>query len=390
MIFPLAPLDAFGHATGLVLGVLCGVAFGVVLERAGFGRASNLAAQFYGGDNRVLKVMFTGIATTAVLLGLLSAVGLLNLDLVTIPETWIGPQLVGGLLLGAGFVVAGYCPGTGVVAAASGSIDGMVTYVGVMIGTLVFGAAWPLLEGFYQSGSRGSVRIDQLLGVPFPVVALGVAVLAAVAFSAVERLEAWLATQRAGSAPDHAPMLRRGSVGVVGLLASMAVVVGLSPRAAADVAPPAPTVIDAETLAARIVEDPTSAWIVDLREPAACAAGRIPGATCRPAEDNDGRFLLDLPTTRTLVLYGGASVELPPAARSWRGRVEVLDGGYPAFQHDVLTAPVLPAEPTLAQIQDWQRQSAIQAWLTGSATQAPPPAPKRAVVTGGVKKGGGC
>ena len=124
-VLPLYPHDVFGFPTGLLLGTLIGFAFGFVLERAGFGNAKNLAAQFYLTDTRVLKVMFSAIATACAGIGLLSGFGVLDLSLLTVPETFIGPHVVGGLLLGIGFIVSGYCPGTGVVAMASGKWDGL-------------------------------------------------------------------------------------------------------------------------------------------------------------------------------------------------------------------------------------------------------------------------
>ena len=112
-LLPLYPHDVFGFPTGLLLGTLIGFAFGFVLERAGFGNAKNLAAQFYLTDTRVLKVMFSAIATACAGIGLLSGFGVLDLSLLTVPETFLGPHVVGGLLLGIGFIVSGYCPGTG-------------------------------------------------------------------------------------------------------------------------------------------------------------------------------------------------------------------------------------------------------------------------------------
>ena len=64
-VLPLYPHDVFGFPTGLLIGTLIGFAFGFVLERAGFGNAKNLAAQFYLTDTRVLKVMFSAIATAS-------------------------------------------------------------------------------------------------------------------------------------------------------------------------------------------------------------------------------------------------------------------------------------------------------------------------------------
>ena len=92
------------------------------------------------------------------------------------------------------------------------------------------------------------------------------------------------------------------------------------------------------------------------------------------------------------MVYGGADLVVPPGAERWHGRVEVLTGGYGAFQHDVLAAPALPAEPTLAQLHDWQRRSALQGYFTGS-TAAPPPVavtPRKAPASGSTRKGGGC
>lgn len=378
MMFPLYSLGEFGREAGMVLGVLCGIAFGFVLERAGFGRASNLAAQFYGGDNRVLKVMFTGIATTATLLGLLSAVGLLDMSQVTVPETFVGPQIVGGLMLGVGFVVAGYCPGTGVVAAASGSIDGMLAYGGVMLGSLVFGLGWPQIEGFYNSGGMGSVRLDQLVGLPFSVVAFAVVGMAVGAFFGAEKLEAWLAARRGTEAPDRAPWLRNVSLGVVAAVATVALVPAMMPRAEATAPVPEAGSIDAESLAGRIVAGQRDLWILDTR--AGCATATVPGAVC--AADAEG-----LSPTRTLVVVKDAGQAVPAFA----GRVLVLDGGFEAFRSTVLTAPSLPAEPTVAQIAAYQRRGALHGYFTGTAAPAAAPVVvKKAAAGPAAKKGGGC
>ena len=155
-IFPLYAQDFFGYFTGLLFGTLIGFCFGFVLERSGFGRAPVLAAQFYLTDTRVLKVMFTGIVTALLGMTLLSGIGVLDFSKVTVPETFLWPQLFGGLLLGIGFIVSGYCPGTGIVSMASGNLDGAVSILGVMAGSLLFGFGWPLemLGPFRTPGFR--------------------------------------------------------------------------------------------------------------------------------------------------------------------------------------------------------------------------------------------
>jgi hypothetical protein len=63
MIAPLYKYGAFGDETSLVVAFLDGIGFGFFLERAGFGNARKLMAQFYLTDMAVFKVMFTAVVT---------------------------------------------------------------------------------------------------------------------------------------------------------------------------------------------------------------------------------------------------------------------------------------------------------------------------------------
>lgn len=93
---------------GLVAGLGLGVAFGFFLERAGLGDPKKLTGMFYLEDFTVLRVLFTAMAVAAAGLGGLSALGMMDLSMVAIPTTYLWPQLVGGLILGAGFALGGY------------------------------------------------------------------------------------------------------------------------------------------------------------------------------------------------------------------------------------------------------------------------------------------
>ena len=79
----------------------------------------------------------------------------LDLHAVYVPETYLLPQLAGGLLFGAGFVAAGLCPGTSCVAAASGRGDGAMVVLGMFAGVLVTGLAFAPLRELYESTARG-------------------------------------------------------------------------------------------------------------------------------------------------------------------------------------------------------------------------------------------
>jgi uncharacterized membrane protein YedE/YeeE len=186
---PLTVVLRLSHATEMILAAAIGFGFGFVLERAGFGRADRLAAVFYGRDFRVLRVMFGAIVTAMVGLHLLDVAGALPIASIGILDTYLWPQLVGGLLLGAGFILGGYCPGTSVVAAVSGKVDAVLFLAGLLGGSMLFTLAWPDLAAFAASGARGRLMLYDVLGVPSGVVVFGVAALAVAAFWGVGKIE---------------------------------------------------------------------------------------------------------------------------------------------------------------------------------------------------------
>jgi len=194
-----APFYKFGYFNdefSLVLALVIGIGFGFFLERAGFGSGRKLAAQFYFTDMTVLKVMFTAILTAMLGIYYLSVVGFMDLSLVFLNPTYLVPQIVGGLVLGVGFVIGGYCPGTSCVSAATGKIDGMVFLAGILAGIFVFGELFPLLEGFYNSTPMGQITLPKLLGVPYGVIVLAVVLMAVGAFMAAEWGEKKMAARK--------------------------------------------------------------------------------------------------------------------------------------------------------------------------------------------------
>lgn len=184
-----------GDTASLVIAVLIGIGFGWALERAGLGNARKLAAQFYLRDMTVLKVMFSAILTAMLGTFWLSRLGLLDLSLVYVPETYLAPQLVGGLIFGAGFVVGGLCPGTSCVAAATGRTDGFFAVAGMFTGVLATGLAFPALQTFYESTARGSLTIPQQLNVPYGLVVFAITLLALLMFVIAERTERHFASR---------------------------------------------------------------------------------------------------------------------------------------------------------------------------------------------------
>ena len=197
MIFPFYKFGYFNDEVSLIVAFVIGIGFGFALERGGFGNSRILAAQFYFTNMRVFKVMFTAIVTAMLGVFYLSVIGFVDLSLVFISDTYIIPQILGGLLLGFGFVIGGYCPGTSVVSTATGRYDGMVFLAGVFFGVFIFGEMFPLIEDIFYSGYMGKVTLPEFLNLPYGVVVFAVVLMALGGFAAAEWGEKKMASKKA-------------------------------------------------------------------------------------------------------------------------------------------------------------------------------------------------
>ena len=189
MNLPFYKFGFFGAETGLVFAFLIGIGFGFFLERAGFGTAKKLAAQFYFTDLTVFKVMFTAIVTAMLGVYFLSSLGFMDFSMVNVVDTYIVPQIAGGLILGIGFVIGGYCPGTSVVACATGKIDGVVFFGGVFLGTFVYGEIYPLIQGFANMTHMGKITMPVFFNIPYGVLVFAVVLMALGGFAGAEWCE---------------------------------------------------------------------------------------------------------------------------------------------------------------------------------------------------------
>ncbi len=176
---PLVINEFITSNTNLLLAFIIGIGFGWVLESAGFSSSRKLAGVFYGYDTVVLKVFFTAAITAMLGLLFMSLFGWIDLDLVYINPTYLPSAIGGGVIMGAGFIMGGFCPGTSFCAASIGKIDALVFIGGLFIGILIFAEGYPLWEGFYKSGFKGIPKLSESLGMSDGLLALGVILAAA-------------------------------------------------------------------------------------------------------------------------------------------------------------------------------------------------------------------
>jgi uncharacterized membrane protein YedE/YeeE len=403
MNFPIIPSGLLGPEGALLTALFIGALFGFALERSGFGNSKKLAAQFYLYDMTVFKVMFTAILVSMTGLFALSHLGIVNIDMVWINPTYFWPQLVGGFMLGVGFLVSGFCPGTSFVAMVSGKLDGIVTIIGVAIGILIFAIsidAIPFLMNLYSVPSAGVKLLPDMVGLSAPWVAMGITIMALGAFIGAEKVEGIFHKKYEAQGLETVPSVsdKKGvKYYLFGLLAIVSLLTALQDPgvASADVSQGSISIdrVQPLELAEVIITRDPLLILLDIRETIESDAIKIPGALLM---ESSGDYILDmlesLPVESRVVLIGSrrTKVAVPegfPLNRSYQW----LSGGVEGWESEVLK-PSNARDSSLAELDKTRRQNQIAAFFSGAKVEistAPPPP----TVSGGKKKKratGGC
>jgi rhodanese-related sulfurtransferase len=374
-VAPLYELGRIGDGAALAVAILLGAAFGWFLERGGLGSARKLAGQFYLADFTVFKVMFSAIVTAMLGLFWLGQLGVVDVARVYVPETDLLPQLVGGLVFGAGFVIGGLCPGTSCVAAATGRLDGLAVVAGMLGGIWVFSEAFPVLEPFYMSTPRGTLTLPALLGVPHGVAVFAVVAIALVAFIGAERLRApGDSSERASRMAKHFRTHRRLAV-LAGALGTLALAAGEPYPARRNAAGDAGYVTAIDV--ARWLRDPRPGLrLVDVRADSAFTAYHIPGAKHIPLAELPRR---EWPRDAVVVVYADDDASAGEGARLIRGvhTVRVLRSGLLAWIDQIVEPRLVPLPPTatLAEQTARREQLELSRYFGGTPIVSPSAAP---------------
>jgi len=161
---PLIPQNLINGDLNFFYAFVIGLAFGFILEQAGFSSSRKLAGVFYGYDFVVLKVFFTAGITAATGLFFLKYLGWIDFNFLYINPLYVWSALIGGIIMGFGFILGGFCPGTSIAAAVIGKIDAMVFIGGMFIGIFIFGMFYPVFEPLHMGNFLGTPFIYETLG----------------------------------------------------------------------------------------------------------------------------------------------------------------------------------------------------------------------------------
>jgi len=343
---PLVP-DIIGNELNLVAALFIGIAFGFILEQAGFSTSKKLVGLFYGYDFTVLRVFFTAGVTAMIGVVALGHFGLLDVSLIYINPTFLWSAIVGGLIMGLGFVIGGFCPGTSVCAAAIGKIDAMVFVAGSFIGILIFAEGYPAFEGLYKAANWGSPRIFEVLGMSQSLFAFLLIFIAVGAFWATTFIE---------NKVNGKPNPEFNSKPLYAGLTAIALVIGLSafvlPDRKADMLNrlsdasfvnsfPCKT-ITADELAFRLIDDDKDLQIIDLRPQKEFDSTAFPKSfhfTIDNIFEKDIHNLLAIKHKRNIFLADDESAERKGAVLASElgyNNVIILKGGLNRFMADII------------------------------------------------------
>lgn len=174
-------------SAALVAAVVLGTIFGVLLHRGGVANYNVIVNQFRFRDFTVLKIMLTAILVGGIGVLVLNSAGLANHHIKA--ANMLGVTL-GAAIFGVGMVLYGYCPGTAIAAAASGSLHAFVGLFGLLVGGTLYAFSFPWISSrILPVGALGKVRLPEVTGVPAMVWFGGLLAIAVTVFVLIERFE---------------------------------------------------------------------------------------------------------------------------------------------------------------------------------------------------------
>lgn len=162
---PLIPNNIIPADWNNAIALLIGMLFGFVLEASGFSSSRKIMGTFFGYDFVVLRVFFTAAVTSMLGILYLDYFGWVNFAQLYIHPTYLMSAIIGGVIMGAGFALGGYCPGTSYCAIAIGKLDAIVYSIGLFLGIYLFTFIYPLMESLYNGGFMGYLTAPEFFGI---------------------------------------------------------------------------------------------------------------------------------------------------------------------------------------------------------------------------------
>jgi hypothetical protein len=132
--------------TSTILALVIGAAFGAVLDKVGASNPNYIGKMLSLTNLHLAKTIMLAIGVGSILMFGGQILGLVDVAHMSVKALYPG-VFIGGILLGIGWAVSGYCPGTGLAAAASGRRDAWVYIAGGLAGAAAYMLTYPMWKG---------------------------------------------------------------------------------------------------------------------------------------------------------------------------------------------------------------------------------------------------
>ncbi len=357
-MFPMVP-NLISEELNLIVALLIGIAFGFILEQAGFSSSRKLAGVFYGYDFTVLRVFFTAGVTAMSGVIILGYLGWLDTDFMYVNPTYLQAAILGGVIMGFGFIIGGFCPGTSVCGMAIGKIDAMFFVGGGLIGVFIYAELYPWFEGITNASFLGNIRIFTSLGVSQGLFAFALIAVAVGAFIMTTMIEKKVDPN--GPAKNFNPLHHRlAGIFVLGVGVVLLFMPDYKERVMNEVSQPdflktfTVKEMTPDELAFRIIDHDPKLSIIDVRPQTEFAKMLLPGSTnieLKQLFQKEYSELLGNRHKRKVIVAGTENEERIAAAMAERLGYEnfsVLCGGLPNLVQTVIERKTGTVENTCA------------------------------------------
>lgn len=155
--------------TTIILAIVIGAAFGVALDRIGATTPGVMLRMLSLKNLHLMKTILLAIGVASILMFAGQMMGLIEVGHMSVKTAYFGVFL-GGALMGTGWAVAGYCPGTSLSAAAAGRRDAMVFVAGGLLGAAAYmvSYSWVKSTGVLDKMFGGKATVASIPGTEYP------------------------------------------------------------------------------------------------------------------------------------------------------------------------------------------------------------------------------
>ena len=146
----------------IILAIIIGFFFGFALDQAKASNPQKIIGMLSLKDFHLMKVILFAIGFSSLLLFILLSLKVIDPGHLSVKPTYYG-VILGGAILGLGFALGGYCPGTCVVALGRGRKDAAAFLLGGLIGAFAYMLVFGLIQdtSLFDEFAGGAVSIAE-------------------------------------------------------------------------------------------------------------------------------------------------------------------------------------------------------------------------------------